>query len=60
MEIALGIPTIADAEDTALTDWRRIDDATAQRGLGQKSFLRKAAIRMCIWGKWTTHPSAAS
>ncbi|WP_128942537.1 hypothetical protein [Bradyrhizobium zhanjiangense] len=41
MEIALGIPTIADSEDTALTDWRRIDDAAAQRGVGQKQLSAK-------------------
>ncbi|WGD51252.1 hypothetical protein QA641_38165 [Bradyrhizobium sp. CB1650] len=31
MKIALGIPTIADPEDTAVTDWRLIDDAAAAR-----------------------------
>ncbi|MEZ2204903.1 hypothetical protein AAE027_23165 [Bradyrhizobium japonicum] len=50
MEIALGIPTIADPEDTALIESRRIDDAAAQRGVGQRSFLRKATTSMCIWG----------
>ncbi|WP_439360290.1 hypothetical protein [Bradyrhizobium sp. DASA03007] len=35
MEIALGIPTIADPEDTGLTDSRRINNAAAQPGVGQ-------------------------
>ncbi len=45
--IAPGIPTIADPEDTALIDSRRIDDAAARRWPEE---LRKATTRLCIWG----------
>ncbi|WP_092087105.1 MULTISPECIES: hypothetical protein [Bradyrhizobium] len=47
MAIAPGILTIADPEDTALIDSRRIDDAADRRWPEE---LRKATTRMCIWG----------
>ncbi|WP_159109539.1 hypothetical protein [Bradyrhizobium sp. USDA 3458] len=45
--MAPGILTIADPEDTALIDSRRIDDAADRRWPEE---LRKATTRMCIWG----------